>query len=353
MNDNTINPLHIIATGAATAVGSYAAATLAAVQAGISNITEHPYLLDKQGEPHAVSMAPYLDPELQGTARFNALLNYALSDAGTDLGLPATTPLVLCLPHEHFPFGKDQARNIAQQLVSDCVGLRMTFDDVIQQGHAAAFFALANVQQHLERHDFCILLAVDSMVDSHRLDWLDSQQAIYSEENPYGFTPGEAAACVVLCTQPTLEKYALESLGGIAAFANAHESVHHTQGVCIGQGLSAAIGQVLKQCPALSEQQQRQKIDHTICDINGQPHRSDEYGFTLTRYSDYFEDPNHFTAPADCWGDVGAASSVLQMVLATAPPTNNVRHENPTLLWASSLNGLRGAALFQPMNTDA
>jgi len=43
--------LHIIATGAATSLGSYAAATLAAVQARIANFADHSYLLDLQGEP--------------------------------------------------------------------------------------------------------------------------------------------------------------------------------------------------------------------------------------------------------------------------------------------------------------
>lgn len=345
MSESVGSPLHIIAIGAATAIGGYAAATLAAVQARIANITEHPYLLDARGEPHNVAMAPYLDPELQGMPRFNALLNYALSDACADLALLAATPLVLCLPLAHRAFAFEQVRKVAQQLVGDCPGLRITLDDLITQGHAAAYQALACVQRYLEHHEFCILAAVDSMIDSNTLNWLDSQQAIYSADNPYGFTPGEGAACVVLCTQQTLEKHSLKSLGYVTAFADVREPIHHTQGVCTGQGLSDAIRQVLNACPS------GQKIGQTICDINGQPHRSDEYGFTLTRCSGYFDKPDEFTAPADCWGDVGAATGVLHMVLATAKTAKNTNA--PILLWASSLHDLRGAALFQHMMTEA
>jgi len=338
------NELHIIATGAATSLGGYAAATLAAVQARIANFSDHPYLIDLHGEPYILAWAPYIDPDYQGVKRYNALLNYALSDcfaadsfAGKD-NLPASMPCVLCLPNERPTFRFDQARVVAQQLVSDCPGLVLTSQDLCRQGHAAAYQALEQVQRYLVQtaHEFCLLAGVDSYVDSTTLNGLEMQAQVHNATNAYGFVPGEAAACVLICTGETVEKYQLTSLGTLLAFTHATEPVHHTQGVCTGQGLTQAMQATLQHCLP------QQKIQQVICDLNGEPHRSDEYGFTLTRLSQYFENPDNFIAPADCWGDVGAATGVLSMILATANPTPSAL----TLLWASAMHDLRSAVLF-------
>ncbi len=340
--------LHIIATGAATALGSYAAATLAAVQARIANFADHPYLLDLQGEPYILAAAPYIDPDHQGIKRYNLLLDYALSDCCAEKeGMPASMPCVLCLPNERPAFGFNQVRKVAQQLVNDYPGLLLTSQDLYYQGHAAAYQALEQVQKHLlyTSHEFCLLAGVDSYVDSTTLNWLEMNSQVHNATNAYGFVPGEAAACVLLCTQNIVDKYQLTSLGTLLAFAHAFEPIHHTQGVCTGQGLTQAIQQTLNHCPP------DQKVQRVICDLNGEPHRSDEYGFTLTRLSHYFENPDHFTAPADCWGDVGAATGVLNMVLATAKPACT-KPNALTLLWSSSMHDARSALLLKQQTID-
>ena len=60
------------------------------------------------------------------------------------------------------------------------------------------------------------------------------------------------------------------------------------------------------------------KADHLYCDMNGEPYRADEFGFATIRAGALFRDPSAFTAPADCWGDVGAASGPMFLVLADA-----------------------------------
>ena len=52
--------------------------------------------------------------------------------------------------------------------------------------------------------------------------------------------------------------------------------------------------------------------------MNGEPYRADEFGFATIRAGGLFRDPSAFTAPADCWGDVGAASGPLFLVLIDA-----------------------------------
>lgn len=338
--------LHLASVGAATAIGGYVAAIMAAQKCQMPNFTEHPYLLNLQGAPYVLACAPYVDTDIQGVQRFQQLANYAISDccAGKSWLPPQPIPSVLCLPEPRPTFHFEQTRIIAQQLAGDCSGLSLTSQDIYNQGHAAGYNALEQVHHYLTQtdHEFCLLVGVDSMIDSETLNRFEMNGQIHSAENAYGFIPGEGAACIIFCLQNTLKKHSLNSLGSVTAFSYANEPIHHKQSVCTGKGLTQAIQCTLKHLVP------KDRIHHTFCDLNGETHRSDEYGFTLTRLSEHFENPNQFTAPADCWGDIGAASSVLNMVLASARTMHKGSPAAPLLLWGSSHQQLRGAALFYP-----
>ena len=79
--------------------------------------------------------------------------------------------------------------------------------------------------------------------------------------------------------------------------------------------------------------------------LRGEPYRADEYGFAVTRTREHFVSPADFTAPADCWGDVGAASVPLSLGLALAAFAKGYSRGDTGLVWASSDTGERGAAL--------
>ena len=64
----------IVGTGACTAVGSNAAATAAAVRAGISGFEEHPYMINQLGEPYILAMVPTISPDIMGTKRYVELV---------------------------------------------------------------------------------------------------------------------------------------------------------------------------------------------------------------------------------------------------------------------------------------
>jgi 3-oxoacyl-[acyl-carrier-protein] synthase-1 len=84
-----------------------------------------------------------------------------------------------------------------------------------------------------------------------------------------------------------------------------------------------------------------------ICDQNGEAYRADELAFMLVRLSERFTDGSDFEAPADCWGDVGAASGPLFVVLAAAAAERGYARGPHYVLWTSSESGERGAALLQ------
>ena len=90
------------------------------------------------------------------------------------------------------------------------------------------------------------------------------------------------------------------------------------------------------------------KADHMYCDMNGEPYRADEFGFATIRAGGLFRDPSAFTAPADCWGDVGAASGPLFLILAEAAIRKGYAPGPVLAAFTSSESGERCGFLTRP-----
>jgi 3-oxoacyl-[acyl-carrier-protein] synthase-1 len=129
----------------------------------------------------------------------------------------------------------------------------------------------------------------------------------------------------------------------VFATATARETnLIKTETVCTGKGLTDAFRQVISAIPA-----PEMKIEQIICDMNGEPYRADEYGFASLRLSERFVDASDFQAPADCWGDVGAASGPLFLNLIAASVLRGYAKRELSLIWTSSEGGERSAALIR------
>ena len=88
-------------------------------------------------------------------------------------------------------------------------------------------------------------------------------------------------------------------------------------------------------------------MSHSYCDFNGETYRADEFGFTVCRTRECFEDAGNFTAAAECWGDAGAASGPLALALPIAAWLRGYAKGPVALAWSSSARTpLRGAALL-------
>ena len=84
-------------------------------------------------------------------------------------------------------------------------------------------------------------------------------------------------------------------------------------------------------------------VSDVYCDMNGEPYRADEYGFTCLRTREHFACASNFTAPADCWGDVSAAGGVLHLVLAAVAGHKGHAKGPVAFAWASGEGGERAA----------
>lgn len=210
-------------------------------------------------------------------------------------------------------------------------------------GHAAGLMALQAGMASIQRGESEFFLAggVDSYLDADTLEWLDDTEQLHSEANTWGFVPGEAAGFCLLASERAAHRYSLQPLLWLRSAATDREpNLIRTGTVCLGEGLSRAVKSVLQTLPSAD------LIHQTFCDMNGERYRADELAFTICRTSRRFVDASVVQTPADCWGDVGAASGPLFIALATAAQTKHYAQGTNTLLWASSDTGERTAALL-------
>ncbi len=338
----------VVGLGAATAIGQGALSTAAAVRAGISGFSDHPFMIDARGDPFVIAMAPYLPPVLENELRMMELARLASKEAMSVVPRMHDiehVDMIVGLPSPRPGLHPDLATRLGEQLAKETFdGICITSVQLLTHGHSAGLIAIGEACRELRDGTAVFLLAggVDSYIDPDTLEWLDDCERLHIPTNAWGFLPGEAAGFCLLCSAATAASCGLEVLGKIAAMSTADEPNRiYTKTVCIGEGLTKAVRRVLGFMPHGA------KIDATLCDQNGEAYRADEFGFALARTSECFVDPTDFGAPADCWGDVGAASGPLFVMLAAVAANKGYAKGPRTLLWTSSEGGERSAVLFE------
>ncbi len=342
MNPSRIqqDAVYVIGVGAQTPVGRNALSAAAAVRCGISAYAEHPFMIDKHGEPMVVVRADWLDGSVDGKDR---MIRFGI-DAAIDALASAhvfkqtSLPIIFALSSANLP--QDADRRMVVEKIE--VGLREKCGNIRHHIcvdlNAVGAEALRLACEYLKNsgNGLCLVLGVDSHLGSEQLETIDNSGRLHSVNNSWGFTPGEGAGAVLLATGRAISQGKLKPLAEIAAVATGSEGkLLGTRTVCIGEGLSQAFRGALSSS---------EKVSHSYCDLNGETYRADEFGFAVCRTSDCFHDAGSFTAAAECWGDVGAASVPLQVALATSAWSRGYAKGDISLCWSSSASSsLRGA----------
>jgi 3-oxoacyl-[acyl-carrier-protein] synthase-1 len=306
-------------------------------------------MIDTAGEPMRVAFAPWLDIDLNGMERFEALL------------YPAIDQAIEALPHSHIRFSRmvlalalpsprpGLATDLQPKLIRELEGRYSKIFSAISvfpNGHAAGLIALHAVIKKFKENAFdaCVVAGVDSFIEPETLEWLEECDQLHGAgplNNAWGFIPGEGAGAILLVRNQILELARLASLAQVLGSGTAFESKRiKTQTVCIGEGLTQAFRSALEALPDDA------KVTDIYCDMNGEPYRADEFGFTGVRVKEYFASLSDFIAPADCWGDVSAASGALHIGLASIAANKNYANGQSAMIWASSESGERASVLL-------
>jgi 3-oxoacyl-[acyl-carrier-protein] synthase-1 len=335
--------------GAATPIGRDVWSSAAAVRAGIAGFAQHPYMIDSAGEPMIVAMVPWLDRELPVGERCKALLFGALDQALHNLSEhapEANAALAVAMPAPR-PGINQQSLDGLIAAVKERYAPSVAAFAVFPNGHAAGHLALAAAFRQLSQGSLaaCIIAGVDSYICPQTLEWLERCEQLHgagSMNNAWGFIPGEAAGAVLLVAPAIASKMPEQILAQVLGVGVAVEpNRQKTETVCIGEGLTAAFRK------ALAALQAGEQVTDVYCDMNGEPYRADEYGFTCLRTKEYFRSAAEFVAPADCWGDVSAAGMPLHMALAAVAGAKGYANGSTACVWASSEDGHRGMTVLR------
>lgn len=336
----------IIGCGGRTALGFDRVSTAAAVRAGIPALAEHPYMIDRFGNPMRVARDLGLDPLLAGARRLVDLALPAAHEALRPIqGQQGLSPVrLLVCTGEPRPGQSESFAAVLVEALREALGPRIGTVAHLARGHAGGLLALALGAQAIRegRTQLALVGGVDSYLHPETLEWLDDLEQLHSEQNLYGFCPGEAAGFVLLASSDLARSAGIRPLLDLAGVGYGRETnLIKTEGICLGEGLSDAF--------RMAAPPESPKVDRILCDMNGERYRGNEYGFAAIRNPTLFRNAADFETPADCWGDIGAASGPLFVCLAAEAEARNYAKGPQTLVWASSEQGLRAAALLRRM----
>lgn len=132
--------------------------------------------------------------------------------------------------------------------------------------------------------------------------------------NPYGRIPGEAASAILFSNSE--DKWC-----SVLGAGESYEKILFDQAACTGVGLSAAAN------IANSFINDDLKITHLIHDLNGEPYRADQFGFTSLRISEKLIDNWKMYSPALVTSDLGTATALTHLALS-AYIINNRKNKN-------------------------
>lgn len=341
----------ISAVGAISAAGANAAQTCASIRAGICRFTEHAYFecagLDPEWDPELPLFAasvPLVDPFLDGNDRLLALAVPALTELMRNAKIRradlAKAAFFLALPHEDtvtraWRLGERFAETLCRR--TGLAGFKLVRTN--QQGHTGVMSLVADAVTLLQQGEitFCIVGGIDSYLSEDRLEMLDASWRIRSERNVDGYIPGEAAAMVMLETASNMKKRGIATLATIDKIAFGVEpNTISSDKASTGKGLCAAIARIF---PEGAER----RPGHVYCDLNGESYRAFEWGVVLTRLAAEIGAMKKIVHPADCVGDIGAATGAMLLTCAADAFKKGYAVSMDPLLWTSSDNGARVA----------
>ncbi|TIN06720.1 beta-ketoacyl synthase N-terminal-like domain-containing protein [Mesorhizobium sp.] len=336
----------IVGVGARTPLGFDTASSAAAVRAGISVIQDHPYMIDRFGAHMKVTRDTGIDVNLRGPDRaVEIAVSPALDALMPFLGSGHTAEVALILstgeprPGQPDGFAAQVDRQLRTRLAQHVV---LEGGGSTAGGHAGGLLAIYHACKLLRegRAKFCLAGGADTYLEPETLEWLDENEQLHSEGNIYGFCPGEAAGFTLMTTLAVARAHGLHPLLEIVGSSIASEENRiKTETVVLGEGLGAAFRLLFQDAPI-------DPVGRIICDMNGERYRGNEYGFAVIRNPGRFKDAADFETPADCWGDVGAASGPLFVSLITEAEARGYQPGSLSLIWASSENGARAATLL-------
>jgi len=340
--------LVITAANSITAVGHDGRLTAASVRAGISRFTEYDGYLDAGDNPITVARIREIHDRwetpqrLAGTA---ALCLEKLLDEYFRQGAsrPSQIQLLLGVASEERPGPRYEESCLFP--LRGIIGKWTDKPDlqIVPRGNASMAYSIEQAGRLIECNPgtLCIIGGVDSLIRTSTLNWFEKDGRLKSGSHGrhHGLIAGEAAGFIVIGNRALAEQTDRPILARIVGFGLAEEPVPRASG-SLGRnsGLTEA-------CHAALNGVEGKEIRAVFNDLNGENSRAREWGMAEIRCFDKPDDNRRLWTPANCYGDIGAASGV---VLATVATQGFIRGwlQSSTLLTCSDDHGPCGALVL-------
>jgi 3-oxoacyl-[acyl-carrier-protein] synthase-1 len=212
---------------------------------------------------------------------------------------------------------------------------------VHQGGHDAGLRALAAARDSVGSGvDACVVCGVDSLVNATDMEALSQNGRLHGEDNPQGVIPGEGAASILL----TARRHSAQLTPVVRGWGNATETnTVHSDNYSTGEALAQAIARA-----TASAQISEADIAFRVSDMNGERYRAWESFLASTRFYRTRRERLPCQLPAMAVGDIGAASGVLSLVIASTAISRGYAPGPIACCESSASNGSRTAAIVTP-----
>jgi 3-oxoacyl-[acyl-carrier-protein] synthase-1 len=344
--------LYIAGMGMITPLGPSVATTVAAVNAGISAYALSEYDTD-DGEPITMARVPdvvftHIDAEIDEGDRHNLRHNRLMKMAITAIREACETqlteqavPIVFGMS-ERFT-DRDGLSSFIENLQQNCKPWISTqLSRSLHSGRAAGMEAIDFIFRYLyeSKNSFLLVGASDSYMDDDLINPLAQERRLLSPGASDAFVPGEAASFLLLTRYPELAEQRNGYAIALHTPGMATEEGHlYSDAPYRGDGLDQAFKKALQNQPQHS-------IQNIYSSMNGENHWAKEYGVAYLRNKKTFVDKINIVHPADCYGDIGAATATALITLA-AEHLHRSQQLQKSLVYSSSDFGLRAAIMVE------
>jgi 3-oxoacyl-[acyl-carrier-protein] synthase-1 len=342
--------------GMVSALGPDATTALAAMRAGVARFAEWEGYLpdamppggwegDSDGLVTTAAPLPYVDEdgEDDGGGRDRALLRLALQDLvrGARLGRAAFAEagLFVALPEATRP-GWAGAADFVQRLFAGGQIPRPAFVEAVEAGHAGGLIALAKASAALAegRVPRCVVAGVESALDAAFCAALDADGRLKHEASANGRVPGEEASAVLLEPLAGAAERGARVLAALGPVGTSRDVPREDGAPSDGAALTAAVRSACGTDGA--------PLRWVAADLNGERGRAREWGLVAVRLRDLLGEVPHLWHPADCRGDVGAASAVSLLAAGARAFGRGYAPADRCLIWSASDGGERAAVML-------
>ncbi|HWD91509.1 MAG TPA: beta-ketoacyl synthase N-terminal-like domain-containing protein [Verrucomicrobiae bacterium] len=340
--------LAITGIGLVTPVGLSAAASTAALRAGISRIGDLPGFTvpNAAGEPQPATGAevPVVPGNRQGPARLLRLAEQALREAVGDARLSQKQRCALLVGTP----GPNPARRTLSYSAVLSQGLERVLAGLVgasrvqlfETGRASALQALrmaANVLTMENPPDAAIVGGVDSLINPLTMRFLQSSGRLREGRKSTGILPGEGAGFLVVETPERAARRGAAILATVEAAAGGVDLTpanKPNRAVVLGRVLRGIADKLTD--PAML----------IISDLNGERHRAYEWMFASTR-APFFHSGTPHWLPSESIGDAGAATGAIDSAWAVTALRRGYAGGSEALVWGASDEGPREAIVFK------